>query len=506
MMTFSHRLFSILSVSNKRPPSVDPENLPSAPKVESKTSRDKLAQGEAEGAPPSLLLAIEQLSAYIWPADKPRHRVRVALAMVCLMAAKVMNVWVPLLFKQAVDELGRVQARVKATASLKSALQEQATEAAAKLELAQQQLASARLEAREAHQRVVELATKHNVAVPSLDASALAQHVPTATDAAAAKQAACAVADQCATAVGACPETTAAVADSVASTVESVASTVEAAMSAVNAAGQPSLMVAVPVSVLLGYGIARALASFTNELRSALFAKVTQDGIQSIAVDLFRHLLTMDAKFHLERNTGALTRAIDRGQRSIGFVLNSLAFNIVPTALEISLVLGILTANCGVAYAAIAAATLTAYIGFTVGITKWRGKFRREMNKADNEASARAFDALINSSTVQAFSNIEYETKRYNDIISVQNRASVATNESLALLNWGQNVIFSAGMTAVMLLAAHGVAAGTMVRLITLLKRNFRIDVRCWCVSVVVSLFFLFDLLYSLELIVVSSC
>lgn len=219
---------------------------------------------------------------------------------------------------------------------------------------------------------------------------------------------------------------------------------------------------AIPVAVLLGYGIARATASLANELRSALFAKVSVQGIRTIAVDLFRHLLSLDARFHLDRNTGALSRAIDRGQRSISFVLNSLAFNIAPTAFEIALVLGILGVTCGPGYAAVASGTLVAYVAFTVSITQWRSKFRKNMNQLENRASSRAFDSLINYDTVQSFNNINLECEKYNEILEQQNHASLDTAYSLAMLNWGQNLIFSSGLAGIMILAAQDIAAGTM--------------------------------------------
>ncbi len=134
-------------------------------------------------------------------------------------------------------------------------------------------------------------------------------------------------------------------------------------------------------AVLLGYGIARATASLTNELRSALFARVTSRGITLISVGLFRHLLSLDARFHMERNTGALSRSIDRGTRSINLVFTTLAFNVIPTLLEIGLVLGILSYSGGIEFAGIASATLIVYVVFTVMFSQWRTKFRQQMNR-----------------------------------------------------------------------------------------------------------------------------
>ena len=147
---------------------------------------------------------------------------------------------------------------------------------------------------------------------------------------------------------------------------------------------------------MLGYGLARASAAGMTELRNAVFARVAQRAIRLVSRDVFRHLLALDLRFHLERQTGALQRTIDRGSRSINFVLTSLVFNVVPTALEIALVCGVFASQCGVEYAATTLVTLAAYIGFTVRATNERSAIRRELNRLENTAAARATDTLLN--------------------------------------------------------------------------------------------------------------
>ena len=160
----------------------------------------------------------------------------------------------------------------------------------------------------------------------------------------------------------------------------------------------PLLMAAwgTPTALLLAYGMARIGSSACNELRNALFAKVAQGTIRTVARKVFVHLHHLDLTFHLSRQTGGLTRTIDRGTRGINFILSSMVFNVVPTLLEIGLVAGILAYKFGAPYAAVTAATVLTYTAFTLAVTQWRTKFRQQMNKADADASTRAIDSLIN--------------------------------------------------------------------------------------------------------------
>eukprot|EP00052_Salpingoeca_macrocollata_P011295 m.86904 g.86904 ORF g.86904 m.86904 type:complete len:674 (+) comp17991_c0_seq6:102-2123(+) len=215
-------------------------------------------------------------------------------------------------------------------------------------------------------------------------------------------------------------------------------------------------------TVLVGYGIARAGASGFNELRNAVFGKVAQASIRKIARQTFLHLHNMDLTFHLSRHTGSLSRIVDRGTRGINFMLSALVFNVVPTILEVSLVCAVLAHTSGIEFAAVTLGCLTAYTAFTLGITQWRTKFRQQMNKADNETGSRAVDSLLNYETVKYFGNEQYEAARYDEGLKKYETASLKTTTSLALLNWGQNAIFSVSLAGVMLLAAHNIQKGTM--------------------------------------------
>lgn len=230
----------------------------------------------------------------------------------------------------------------------------------------------------------------------------------------------------------------------------------------VSTASTGTVVAAVPLALLLGYGLARITSSLFHELRGAVFARVAQDGIRQLAGSTFVHLHNLDMAFHSNRNTGGLSRAIDRGIRSINFVLSSMTFNVVPTVFEIALVCGILGYNFGTPYAAVTAATLTAYVAYTIAVTQWRIRFRKEMNTLENKASSRAFDSLVNYETVKLFNNERLETERYDEVLRQFSEASVKINTSLSTLNFGQNAIFSMGLTAAMVLAAQGIVAGSM--------------------------------------------
>ena len=321
------------SKPTSKPPSASPSPTPS---VFSSADRDALARGDltSKGGPSNKAILLS-LVGYLWPAD-PGLKARVVAAVVLLLGAKVLGVYVPFFFKYAVDALNvMVEHREQALAVL-------------------------------------------------------------------------------------------------------------------------------PIAVLLGYGIARATSSLLNELRGLLFARVVQGGINDMASRTFAHLHSLDLDFHLNRNTGALNRAIDRGTRSINFVLSALAFNVVPTVAEIVLVVGILGYQFGWTFSGVAVGTLGVYVLFTVAVTQWRTKFRKDMNAYENKASAIAFDSLINYETVKYFNNERLEIKRYNDVLTLYSAMAVKTQSSLSLLNFGQNAIFSFGLTAIMILAARGITLGAM--------------------------------------------
>ncbi|KIJ66850.1 hypothetical protein HYDPIDRAFT_85623 [Hydnomerulius pinastri MD-312] len=215
-------------------------------------------------------------------------------------------------------------------------------------------------------------------------------------------------------------------------------------------------------SLILGYGAARIGATVFGELLNAVFANIGQRAIRKVARETFEHLLNLNLKFHLSRQTGGLTRAIDRGTKGITFMLQAILFRIVPTALEISMVCGILTYKFGWDFAAITATTLAAYTWFTIRTTSWRTPFRRDANKADNKAATVAVDSLINYEAVKHFNNEKFEIAQYDKHLRQYEKASVKITTSLAYLNSGQNMIFSTALTATMFLAAQGVLNGTM--------------------------------------------
>lgn len=219
---------------------------------------------------------------------------------------------------------------------------------------------------------------------------------------------------------------------------------------------------AVAGAMILGYGAARIGAVVSQELRNAVFASVAQKAIRKVAKNTFGHLLNLDLSFHLSKQTGGLTRAIDRGTKGISFLLTSMVFHIVPTALEISMVCGILTYNFGWEFAALTALTMVSYTAFTILTTAWRTKFRRQANAADNKASTVAVDSLINYEAVKYFNNEAYEVGRYDKALTQYEKNSIKVATSLAFLNSGQNIIFSTALTVMMYMGAHGVATGKL--------------------------------------------
>lgn len=215
-------------------------------------------------------------------------------------------------------------------------------------------------------------------------------------------------------------------------------------------------------SLILGYGAARTGATLFGELLNVVFANIGQQAVRRVARETFEHLLNLDLKFHLARQTGGLTRAIDRGTKGITFMLQAIVFRIFPTVLEISMVCGILTWKFGWDFAAITVTALAAYTWFTVRTTSWRTQFRRDANKADNKAATVAIDSLINYEAVKHFNNEKFEIVQYDKHLKQYEKSSVKITTSLAYLNSGQNVIFSTALTATMFLAAQGVMKGTM--------------------------------------------
>ncbi|EPS66128.1 hypothetical protein M569_08649, partial [Genlisea aurea] len=229
-------------------------------------------------------------------------------------------------------------------------------------------------------------------------------------------------------------------------------------------ASNPSVvaLIASPAAILIGYGIARTGASAFNELRTAIFSKVALRTIRQVSRKVFSHLHELDLRYHLSRETGALNRIIDRGSRAINFILSSMVFNVVPTILELTMVSGILAYKCGASFAWITSLSMLAYIAFTLVVTQWRTKFRKAMNKADNDATTRAVDSLINYETVKYFNNENFEADKYDQFLGKYEDASLKTQRSLAFLNFGQSVIFSMAISTAMVWCSSGILNGNM--------------------------------------------
>ncbi|MBX3490948.1 MAG: ABC transporter ATP-binding protein/permease [Parvibaculum sp.] len=220
--------------------------------------------------------------------------------------------------------------------------------------------------------------------------------------------------------------------------------------------------VVVPVALIVAYGVGRILMVALAQLRDAVFAKVGQNAVRELAVETFRHLHALSLRFHLERRTGGLSRVIERGTKGIDFLLRFSLFNIVPTIIELILVCIILAYAFDIWYAVVTAATVIVYMIFTFAVTEWRTRFRREMNDLDTEANTKAVDSLLNYETVKYFGNEDHEAKRFDRSMAGYEHAAVKTTTSLSLLNTGQTLIFTAGLAALMLMAAQGIAAGIL--------------------------------------------
>ncbi len=220
--------------------------------------------------------------------------------------------------------------------------------------------------------------------------------------------------------------------------------------------------IAVPVVLIVGYGLARVMAQGFNQLRSAVFAPVTQRAVRRLSLSAFRHVHALALRFHLERRTGGLARAIERGTAGIDFLLSFMLFNVLPTLFEMLLVCGILWRLYNWPFAAVTFSTILAYIAFTFLVTDWRVRFRREMNDRNSEASTKAIDSLLNFETVKYFANEEHEAHRYDASLHAYERAAVNSETTLALLNLGQGAIIAGGLVGVMILAGEGVAARGM--------------------------------------------
>ncbi len=217
-----------------------------------------------------------------------------------------------------------------------------------------------------------------------------------------------------------------------------------------------------PLAVIVSYALARILVQTFGEIRDLVFAKVAQHAQRTIALNTFKHLHSLSLEFHLSRQTGGLSRVIERGTRGIQFVLNFMTFNILPTLLEIFLVTGILLYHFNYFYAAVVFATISIYIVMTLSITEWRLKYRKKMNSEESLANTRAIDSLLNYETVKYFGNEEHEYQRFDRSLAGYEAAAVKSQTSLSLLNTSQSVIIGMGLLIIMIMAGDGVVKGTL--------------------------------------------
>ena len=232
---------------------------------------------------------------------------------------------------------------------------------------------------------------------------------------------------------------------------------------AVDALGEPTTQaIAVPMVLILAYGVARILAQTLGELRDAIFAPVSQRAIRNIALKVFDHLHALSLRYHLERQTGGLSRVIERGTNGMEFLIRFTTFNILPTLFEICLVGVVLWNLYDWRFSAVTLAAVGGYIVFSVMLSEWRIKFVRRMNDADTEANAKAIDSLLNYETVKYFGNEQHEAHRFDVSRRRYEIAAIRSSRTLSMLNVGQGAIISAGLMAVMAMAGYGVKAGTM--------------------------------------------
>jgi ABC-type transport system involved in Fe-S cluster assembly fused permease/ATPase subunit len=220
--------------------------------------------------------------------------------------------------------------------------------------------------------------------------------------------------------------------------------------------------VAVPFALLFAYGALRLSTTLFAELRDAVFVRVTQRAIRRLALTVFRHLHTLSLRFHLERQTGGMSRDIERGTNGVSTLLSYMLFSIVPVILEFGLVAAVLFTRFDWRFVAVTFVAVALYIAYTFGISEWRIAIRRRANELDSRANTRAIDSLLNYETVKYFNNEEYEARRYDENLRSYEDAAARSEESLGLLNVGQSLIIAAAVTVLMLLAAEGVAAGTL--------------------------------------------
>ena len=226
--------------------------------------------------------------------------------------------------------------------------------------------------------------------------------------------------------------------------------------------GGASALLVVPVALLLAYGMLRLMTSLFAEARELIFAKATEGASRSIALEVFRHLHSMSLRFHLERQTGGMTRDIERGTKGVHSLISYSLYSIIPTLIEVVLVLTLLAVKYDIWFAAITGTALVLYIVFTVTVTEWRTQFRKEMNTLDSSAHSRAVDSLLNFETVKYFNNEDFEARRYDENLERYRKVAIKSQRTLSLLNAGQQSIIAIGLVAMLWRATQGVVDGSM--------------------------------------------
>ena len=226
--------------------------------------------------------------------------------------------------------------------------------------------------------------------------------------------------------------------------------------------GDVQAVLIVPIALLLAYGLLRLSTTLFTELRELVFAKATEGAARRISLEVFRHLHALSLRFHLERQTGGMTRDIERGTRGVHSLISYSLYSIIPTLIEVTLVLTLLAVKFDVWFAGITGVALVFYIFFTVTVTNWRTQFRKTMNELDSSAHSRAIDSLLNYETVKYFNNEEFEAKRYDENLVRYRKAAIKSQNTLSLLNTGQQLIIAIGLVAMLWRATQGVVDGRM--------------------------------------------
>ena len=226
--------------------------------------------------------------------------------------------------------------------------------------------------------------------------------------------------------------------------------------------GQLAAVLVVPVALLIAYAALRLSTTLFAELRDLIFAKATEGAARSISLAVFRHLHSLSLRFHLERQTGGMTRDIERGTRAVHSLVSYSLYSIVPTLIEVGLVLTLLAVKFDVWFAGITIIALVLYILFTISMTEWRTQFRKRMNELDSKAHSRAIDSLLNFETVKYFNNEEFEARRYDENLERYRRAALQSQRTLSMLNAGQQLIIASGLVAMLWRATQGVVDGRM--------------------------------------------